>query len=46
MMEYPNFCYRYVAQPSLDEHNEFCFRFLFVFLSKFSFRLMSIVLGV
>ena len=27
MMEYPKFCYRYVAQPSLYKRTEFCFAF-------------------
>ena len=26
MIEYPKFCYKYVAQPSLDKRNEFCLR--------------------
>ena len=28
MMEYPKFCHRYVAQPSLYKHDIFCVHFL------------------
>ena len=34
MMEYPKFCYRYVAQPSLYKHTEFVLRFLLAFFAK------------
>ena len=34
MMEYPKFCYRYVAQPSLYKRSEFCLRFLLEFFAK------------
>ena len=34
MMEYPKFCYRYVAQPSLYKRIEFCLRFLLAFFAK------------
>ena len=33
-MEYPKFCYRYVAQPSLYKRTEFCLRFLLAFFAK------------
>ena len=33
-MEYQNFCYRYVAQPSLYKRDEFCLRFLLAFFAK------------
>ena len=34
MMEYPKFCYKYVAQPSLYKRTEFCLRFLLAFFAK------------
>ena len=34
MMEYPKFCYRCVAQPSLYKRDEFCFRFILSFFPK------------
>ena len=34
MMEYPKFYYRYVAQPSLYNHTEFCLSFLLAFFAK------------
>ena len=34
MMEYPKFCYRYVAQPSLYKRTGFCLRFFLAIFAK------------
>ena len=38
MMEYPKFCYRYVAQPSLYKRDEFCLRFLLASFAKLKIK--------